>query len=33
MTRMCVNIRPILSLDIDFSLAELEIVEINNRVG
>lgn len=33
MTRMHVNIPLILSLDIDFSLVEQEIVEINNSVG
>lgn len=30
MTRMYVNIPLILSLDIDFSLVEQEIVEVNN---
>ena len=33
MTRMYVNILPILSLDIDFSLVEQEIVEVNNHGG
>ncbi len=33
MTRMYVNIPLILSLDIDFSLGEQEIVEVNNHVG
>lgn len=33
MTRMYVNIPLILSLDIDFSLEEQEIVEVNNRVA
>lgn len=33
MTGMYVNIPLILSVDIDFSLVEQEIVEVNNHVG
>lgn len=33
MTRMYVNIPQILSADVDFSLVQQEIVEVNNHVG
>lgn len=33
MSRIYVNIPPILSVNIDFSLVEQEIVEVNNHVG